>query len=109
MTSASLSLSGSGFSGVPPFGEAGDPSSVLSFTASSFAVAMSVRIAAEIEDETKPSAENKMIGIASTQVHFRKLWISGSTRLLFDAFSLSAVTALSFAAGGGAAGIKLAS
>ena len=59
---------------------------------------MSVRIAADSEDETKPSAENKMIGIASMHVHLRKVWMSGSTRLPFDALRLSAVTGLSLAA-----------
>ena len=87
-----------GFSGVPPVGASGVPNSDLSFTASSLAVVMSVRMALDIAEETKASTENRMIRRARMQVHVRKLLTVGPVELSHDSLRLSAVTGLNSAA-----------
>jgi hypothetical protein len=68
---------------------------------------MSVRMALDIEEDTKPSNENRMIGTARMPVHIRRLVIVGFVRLR-DALRLSAVTGLSSAASLVSAASKLA-
>src|ERR1700729_290983 len=98
MTAPSLRPGGKGLPGAPAVGAPSVPSSDLSLTSRSLAVVMSVRIALEIEEVTKPRSENTTIGIARKPAHFRNVVIVGLVSLPQDASRLSAVTGFSSSA-----------